>query len=163
MEAVGIAALGISWSAFVFQLINFVVLLTMLRIFAYPAILRVLQERKRKIDEQIQNAAEVEKRLARAHNEAQEILEVSQKKAHGIIHDAKKRATSIVQEAFEQAEAEAQIMFVAAKDQLEKDVHEARQLLKEETAALVVAASEKMVGEKMTTPEDLRFIKRSLV
>ncbi|MEK7500068.1 MAG: F0F1 ATP synthase subunit B [Patescibacteria group bacterium] len=163
MEAVGIAALGISWSAFIFQLLNFVVLLTVLRIFAYPAIIRVLEERKRTIDEQMKNAAEIKQRLARAHKEAQEILDVSRTKAHDIIHDAGKRAADIVQEAFEQAEAESQMMFVAAQVKLDKNVHEARTALKHETATLVVAAAEKMLGDRMTSKDDLRFIERSLL
>ncbi len=163
MEPVGIAALGISWSSFLFQLINFLVLLTLLRIFAYPAIIRILEARKQKIDEQLKNAAETEKRLKLAHAEAQNILDASHKKAQDIIHDAGKRATSIVQEAFERAEQETQIMFVAAEARLQKDVKEARRALKEETATLVVSATEKILAEKMTSQDDLKLVKRALV
>jgi F-type H+-transporting ATPase subunit b len=162
-EAVGIAALGISWSAFIFQLINFLVLLAILRIFAYPAIIRVLEARKQKIDEQLQNAAEIEKRLALAHTEAQDIVHASHEKARAIIHDASKRAESVVQEAFARAEEETKVMFRAAEALLEKDVKEARRILKTETALLVVTATEKILGEKMTSEEDRRFIDRALV
>lgn len=163
MEAAGIAALGISWTSFIFQLVNFVVLLVLLRIFAYPAIVRVLEARKQKIDEQLKNAAEMEKRLKMANKEAQEILDASRKQAHDILHDAGKKATTIMQEAFERAEEETKIMIVAAEVRLQKEVKEARRALREEAATLVVAATEKVLGEKMTSKEDLRFIERSLV
>ncbi len=162
MADVGIAALGISWSAFLFQLINFLVLLTILRIFAYPMIIRVLEGRKQKIDEQLKNAAETERRLAQAHLEAQGIIDASQKKARTIIHDASKKATDVVQEAFARAEEEAHIMARAAEVRIEKEVKAARVALREEAATLVMAATEKLLNEKMDSEKDLRFIDRVL-
>jgi F-type H+-transporting ATPase subunit b len=163
MEATGIAALGISWTAFIFQLVNFLVLLVVLRIFAYPAIVRVLEARKQKIDEQLKNAAEIERRLHLANKESQDILDASRKQAHDIIHDAGKKATDIMQEAFLRAEEETKIMLIAAEVRLDKQTKEARRALREETATLVISATEKILGEKMKSKEDLTLIERALV
>lgn len=163
MAAEGIAALGISWSAFLFQLINFLVLLVVLRIFAYPSIVRVLEARKRKIDEQLKNAAELERTLALAETKAEKIIDASHKKAQGIIEDASARARGVVEEAVQKAHLEAENIVRLTETRLDQQIKEARQILKKETAALVVAATEKVLQEKITSKKDHSFIDRALV
>lgn len=159
----GIAALGIDLKAFVFQLINFLILLLVLRRFAYPYIVRALEDRKRKIDEQLQNAAELERKLALAHKKSLQIIDESHKKAQDIMSDASTRANALIQEAVKRAEEETESIALAAQVKLEEDVRKARIALKKETASLVAAATEKVIGEKMTDDADLALIERALV
>ena len=56
-EAGGIAALGFSLPGLITQLINFGILLVVLRLFLYGPLLKVLDERKRRIQEGIDAAA----------------------------------------------------------------------------------------------------------
>src|SRR5688572_8856669 len=57
----GLGAIGIDGKALVFQLINFAILLFVLKKVAYKPILKALGDRQKKIDESIKAAAEIER------------------------------------------------------------------------------------------------------
>ena len=57
-EAEGIAALGLNLPGLVAQLVNFTILLIVLRMFLWNPILKVLDERKRRIQEGLQRSEE---------------------------------------------------------------------------------------------------------
>lgn len=162
MAAEGIGALGIAWEQFAFQALNFLVLLGILRVFAYPAIVRALEGRKQKIDEQLKNAAELERRITLAHLESTSIIDASHQKAHAVIADASARADMIVTDAFAKAKQETHTMIQAAHRRIEQEVDQARQHLRAETAMLVVSATGKVLNEKMTHEKDLEIIERAL-
>ncbi len=163
MAAEGIGALGINFQAFAFQALNFLVLLAVLRIFAYPAMIRALEGRKRKIDEQLKNAAELERKLAAATMQAEEIIDLSHARAQRTLQDATARSEKMLADTFEKAQKEADQLRIAAHERIAADAEEARKQLKVEAAALVVAATEKILGEKLTSEKDMKIIQRALV
>lgn len=162
MAAQGIGALGIAWEQFAFQALNFLVLLGVLRVFAYPAIVRALEGRKRTIDEQLKNAMELERKLACAHQESAAIIDASHQKAQEVIADASARADMIVTDACTKAKQETHTMIQAAHTRIEQEVDQARQRLRAQTAMLVVSATEKILNEKITREKDFQIIERAL-
>jgi len=56
------------------QVVNFAVLLFILKRFLYKPILKVLEERKKRIEESLKNAEEIEKRLVETAELEEEIL-----------------------------------------------------------------------------------------
>lgn len=163
MAAEGIGALGLDWKVFVFQVINFLILLGLLRAFAYPAIVRALDARKRKIDEQLKNAAELERKLAAATQQAKDVVDLSHAQAGRVMRDANVRAEQFLADTFERAQQEAEQLTRAAHVQIASDVQAARVQLQQETARMVVAATEKVLGESMTASQDRSVIERSLL
>lgn len=163
MPAEGIAALGVNFQGFVFQAINFLVLLVVLRIFAYPSIIRALEDRKQKIDEQLKNANELEQKLALAHQQASDIIDSSHQKAKGLIVDAHARADTILTDARAKTQQETADMVQVAQTRIQQEVEQAKQELRAETVALVVSATEKILAEKITSKEDFAIIERALV
>ena len=96
------------------QVVNFLILLFILKRFLYKPILRVLEERKRKIEESLKNSEEIEKRLneitekeaeviLRAGKEGQKILQDAGDEYKRTIEDAKKEYTRIIEKAVEDA------------------------------------------------------------
>lgn len=163
MAAEGIGALGISLSAFLFQGLNFLVLLVVLRIFAYPAIVRALEGRKQKIDEQLRNAAELERKLAEANIQASTIIDISHAQAQRMLKDATIRSEKILADTFEKSQQEAEQLIRASHVRIAADAEVARRTLRAEAATLVIAATEKILNEKITNTKDMRIIERALI
>lgn len=163
MAAEGIGALGLDWKAFIFQALNFLVLLGVLRIFAYPAIIRALEGRKQKIDEQLKNAAELERKLAQAALQASSIVDASHAQAQRIIQDAQVRSETLLADTFKKSQQETQQLVHAAHARIAADTETARRQLHTEAVTLVVAATEKVLAEKISSKEDFEIIERALV
>jgi F-type H+-transporting ATPase subunit b len=162
MAATGIGALGLDWKAFLFQALNFLALLALLRVFAYPAMIRALEGRKRRIDEQLKNAAELERKLAEANLQASTILDISHAQAQRMLQDATRRSEQLLADTFEKSQQEAEQLVRAAHARIAADAEQVRQTLKSEAATLVVAATERVLGEKMTGEKDMHIIERAL-
>ena len=61
--------LGISWPTLVAQIIGFVILLVILTIFAYKPIVKMFDERARKIKESVDEVQKVKEQAAQAEEE----------------------------------------------------------------------------------------------
>ncbi len=71
----GIGALGFNVPALIAQLINFTLLLVVFRLFLYKPLLRVLDERRQRIQEGLDASDEAKRRLAETEKEVQAELE----------------------------------------------------------------------------------------
>src|SRR5436189_5701950 len=107
--ATGVGALGLDLGAFIFQVINFAILLVILRIFAYPLIVRILEDRRQKIAASLKTAEE----LARAKTEMT-------KKEQAILAAARIQAEHIIIQAHRQAEEQATAIEAKAQQHVEQ-------------------------------------------
>jgi F-type H+-transporting ATPase subunit b len=87
-----IEALGIDWKLLLAQTFNFLVVLIILRVFVYDQILKVLKERKKKIEEGIVKSEEAEKRLKEIENLKLEKIKEAEKEAKELFLDSEKKA-----------------------------------------------------------------------
>lgn len=113
------------------QVVNFFLLLFILKKFLYKPILKVLAERRKKIEESLKNSEEIEKRLneitekeaeviLRAGKEGQKILQDAGDEYKRTIEDAKKEYARIVEKAVEDAKKLTELQ----KTRLEQQVRE---------------------------------------
>jgi len=90
-----IEALGIDWKLLLAQTFNFLVVLIILRVFVYDQILKVLKERKKKIEEGIVKSEEAEKRLKEIENLKLEKIKEAEKEAKELFLDSEKKAREV--------------------------------------------------------------------
>jgi F-type H+-transporting ATPase subunit b len=90
-----IEALGIDWKLLLAQTFNFLVVLIILRVFVYDQILKVLKERKKKIEEGIIKSEEAEKRLKEIENLKLEKIKEAEKEAKELFLDSEKKAREV--------------------------------------------------------------------
>jgi F-type H+-transporting ATPase subunit b len=100
-----IEALGIDWKLLLAQTFNFALVLIILRVFVYDEILKILKERKKKIEEGIIKSEEAEKRLKEI-----EILKLEK------IKEAEKEAKELFLELEKKARATEEQMLLKAKE-----------------------------------------------
>lgn len=132
------------------QVVNFLILLYILKRFLYGPILKVLQERRDKIAQSLKTAEEIEKRLheigekeaeslLRSAKEGEKIIRQSGEIGVGIIEGAKNEAEKIIRKANEHAKEVMQI----EKTRLEQE-------LKNGMPRIVALAYEKIMGRPMS-------------
>src|SRR3989344_4706705 len=93
------------------QVVNFLILLFILKKFLYKPILKVLEARKQKIEESLKNAEEIERKLLLTEEEKEKILAKTSLEAQKILDETKKEIEVMKEEGKVQAtEIAAQII-----------------------------------------------------
>jgi F-type H+-transporting ATPase subunit b len=95
--------LGINVKSLGFQILNFAILVVVLRLVAYKPLLKMLRERRERIEYGLKGADEADKRLAEIDEVKDKKLKEADQKAVAIVADAentaKKRSNEIVTDA----------------------------------------------------------------
>jgi F-type H+-transporting ATPase subunit b len=141
--------LGISLGYLAFQILNFAIICILLYAWAYKPILKMLENRKQKIAQGLEDARIASEARANAEQEAAKILTEAQAKANQVVREATDRAEAAALEVRAAAEAEASKEREAslAEVQIERD----RILgdIRSQVAALSIAAAQKLVGDAL--------------
>lgn len=131
------------------QSITFFVFVWFCMKYVWPPIVNALETRRKQIADGLAAADRGKHELELAARRATETLHEAKQKASEIISQAEKRAAQIVDEAKEAAKAEGERMIAAAKAEIQQEAHRAREALRAEVAALVVAGAEKILRREI--------------
>jgi len=82
--------LGIDWQLLIAEIINFVILLLILKRFLYKPFLRLLEQRRVKIEEGIKKAEEAEKSLQKIRALSEEVRKSDERRSRAIIQNDRK-------------------------------------------------------------------------
>jgi F-type H+-transporting ATPase subunit b len=144
------------------ELITFVIMLAILARYVYPEIVKLAEARQRAIAEQLKEAeqarAEAEKRL----KEAEDKLNDARKTAQGVIEAATKSGEQLRQELRQKAEDESKRAIEAARKEIEAEREQAVRSVRSEVAGLVVAATEKVIGETLDDEKHRQLIDKAI-
>lgn len=141
--------LGINLGFLLFQIFNFSILVIILYALAYKPILKMLETRKNKIAQGMEDARVAADARANAEKEARDIIAKAQAEAAQKIREATERAEKIAQDIQVKAEAEAA---KAREDALTAVAAERDTILSDmrgQIAALAIAAAQKLIGESL--------------
>jgi F-type H+-transporting ATPase subunit b len=141
--------LGISLGYLLFQIFNFVVMCILLYAWAYKPILRMLDNRRKKIAQGLEDARVAGEARANAEQDAARLVAEAQNRANQLVREATDRAEALGREIRAAAEADAakEREVALAEVQLERD-HMLSDL-RSQIAALAIAAAQKLVGEAL--------------
>ena len=78
---------GVNWGLFISQLIAFSIVAVLLNKFAYKPVLEVLEQRKAKIAEGLENADKIKAELEQAESTRKEIIEKANAQANALIEE----------------------------------------------------------------------------
>ncbi len=146
---------GWNWKLFLSQVISFVIVVLLLRRFAYKPILAILEERRRKIEEGQLNAEKIKKELAEAEKRYQEILAKANADAQKMIDEARESAAHLSERKQQEAITAAEQIIAKAQEAAAIEHERTMESLKHELGRLVVETTAK-VTEKVLTQEDHR-------
>ena len=152
--------LGIDWRLLIAQLINFLILLFVLRRFAYKPLLKLLDERRQKIADGLANAQKAKSNLEEAEKERWEIISTAKKGASEIISLAEAAAQKNREETLKEAKAGVEKIVTEARKQIDSEKSKMIGEIKSEISGLVMLAAEKTASIKLDDKKDKELIEK---
>jgi len=117
----------------------------------WPALNRILEERRNKIADGLDAADRAMRDLELAQNKASDQLKEAKQEAAVLLDQANKRANQIIEEAKEQARIEGDRLKAAAQAEIDQEINRAREELRGKVATLAIAGAEKLLGATIDT------------
>lgn len=142
-------ALGINLGFFLVQLFGFVTLVIIMSEWAYKPIVKILEERKRKIAQGLEDARVAADARANAEKEAQKIVAAAQADANKRVQEATERAEKAAADVRAAAEDERKRLIETAKEEAALERNRVLADLRGQVAALSIAAANKLIGESI--------------
>lgn len=161
-EKSGIAAIGLDAKSLILQIINFAILLLILKKFAYKPIVGILEERRRKIEESLKTAKEIEEEKKRMEEIKEDAVKQTNLKSAEIIEQSRKQAGEIIKTAEVSAQKRGEQLLNESRAKIDQEILEAKNSLKTETLSLIAAATEKIIGKKLDSEKDGELIREAL-
>ncbi|MBM3181033.1 MAG: F0F1 ATP synthase subunit B [Chloroflexi bacterium] len=142
-------ALGISPGFLIVQIIAFIIVLLTLNAWVYKPMLDMMENRKNKIAQGLEDARVAAEARKDAEKEAAKILAAAQAEAGKVVREATERAASAGKDVKAAAEAEAAKAREVAMAEAELERNRILGDLRGQVAALALAAANKLVGEAL--------------
>ena len=142
-------ALGINLGLLIVQIIAFIIVFLTLNAWVYKPMLNMMETRKQKIAQGLEDARVAAEARANAEKEAARILADAQAEASKVVREATERAQVAAKDVKAAAEAEAAKMLEAAVAEAELERNRVLGDLRGQMAALAISAANKLVGEAL--------------
>lgn len=142
-------ALGINLGFFTVQLANFLIVMIVLTAWAYTPIVNLLEDRKQRIAQGLEDARIASEARANAEKEAQKIIAAAQADANKRVAEATERAEKAAADVRAAAEAERARILAAAQEDGALERNRILADLRGQVAALALAAAQKVIGEAL--------------
>lgn len=160
MEVLG--TLGINWKLFIAQLINFGIVLFIFWKWVVKPLGSTLTKRQERIEEGLKNADRMVDEKKKFEDWKTSEMKKVRNEADHILRTTTDTANKIRQETIVEAQAQAGKLMQQARASMESDKIALMQEAKQEIATLVVAASEKILRNKLDPKKDHELINESV-
>jgi F-type H+-transporting ATPase subunit b len=144
------------------ELITFLIMLAILARYVYPEIVKLAEARQLAIAQQLKEAEQARAEAEQQLKDAAVKLEDARKTAQSVIDAATKSGEQLRQELKQKAEEESKRTVEAARKEIEAERERAIQSVRNEVAGLVVAATEKVIGETLDDDKHRRLIDKAI-
>lgn len=144
------------------QIVNFLIILYILKRFAYKPILDVLKKRQQAIKEGLKQAEESRILLEKTKSDEKEILKHAQTESKKIIEETRKQRDQILEEAENTAKVHAQRIMEDARKQITQESREAQKQLAMQISGLAVEFIQKSAGQIFSDEDQDKLIKNAI-
>lgn len=143
---------------FVIQVINLLVVYYVLKLILYKPVTRLLENRRRKVDETLDTAARTMKSAEELMARYQEQIKGAQSESQAIIERAAKMADQLKSEIVSDAHRQAQKILTQATAEIEREKAAALQEIKSEVGDLAVRAASRILERNVTDADQERLV-----
>jgi F-type H+-transporting ATPase subunit b len=145
----GLSGLGINVPTLLAQIVNVVILLVVLYFVAYKPVMRMLDERSKRIKDSMEEADAIKEQAVRAEEEVKKQLAAASKEGRKRIDQSVKAGEEIREKAKQGARQEAEALIARAREEIKRERDEAISELRKEVADLTIAAAEKVIDRSL--------------
>jgi F-type H+-transporting ATPase subunit b len=157
LASIGILAFNLLW-----QILAFAILVWLLSRFAFKPVVGLLDERRNRIYESMQQAEQIKKDNAAAAQRAEQIISEAQGQTREMLAQAQQMSQRTITAAQAEAREQRERLLADAHKQIEVDTQRAKDELRREVARLTVLAAGKVIGKSLDTPDHYRLVDEAL-
>jgi len=147
---------------FIWTILTFLVLLTLLAKFAWRPLLQALEARQELIRKSLEEAQQARRELERVSQESAQILKESRVQAETIIAQSRSDAERLREEMKQKAKAESDTIVRNAERQIQLETGRALQQIRHEAADLSVLIASKLIQRNLSKEDNERLIDDAL-
>ncbi len=151
-------ALNVNLTNFAIQLIIFLMIFLLLKKFAFAPIVRMLEERRKTIDDGVRMGLKMEQAKEKLDKDIAKEVRQARQEADKIIANGHKEARDVIREAEKAAQRKAESILADAEVRLQEEARRAKQSLEKDIVGLVSEATEAIVEEKVDELKDSKII-----
>jgi F-type H+-transporting ATPase subunit b len=144
------------------QIVNFLVLLFILQKLLYKPILKVLEERKRKIEESLTNAEKIQKELEETEVKSTQIIEKAVEEGKKIVAEAQLQSNVLRQESQEQTKKEMEDLMAQGMQMIAGEKEKMKSEVKSEVATMIQMSMEKVLGKALDSKMQQKLVEESV-
>lgn len=152
--------LGFDWRIALANLVNFLLILWILKKFAFKPIEKVLKDREDKIKKGVEDAERASAEFLMAKQTCEKTIVDAKEEANKIIASSTERAEKILADAKTAQEEQTKQIVAKAKTAIQLEKDKMMQDVKKEVIELVISTSEKFIKEDLTKAKQEEFIKK---
>jgi F-type H+-transporting ATPase subunit b len=158
----GLANLGINMPVLLAQIINFIILFGLLYLVAYKPIMRMLDERSKKIKDSMEQTEYIKQQAEGAEEEAKKRIDAAAKEGQEAVARAVKTGEEVKREAQEQAKQEGEALIARARSEIQHERDEAIDELRKEFADITIEAAGKVIDRTLDKKAHREIIQKVL-
>ena len=137
------------WQEILTQIFGFLIILILLRIFAWRPILKLLDERKKRIASEFDNIEKAKQEMAKLREEYEVKLKEIDLEARKRIQEAIAEGQKMAADLQVEAREEAKKVLDRAKENIELEVAKAKVELRDDIVNMAILATEKIINERL--------------
>lgn len=149
---------GINSGDIIYQLLMFIILLALLRKFAWQPLMNIMKQREEHIANEIDQAEKHRQEAEKLLAEQRELMKQSRQEAQQLMENARKLAEEQKEQIIASARAEAERLKETAKKEIEREKEQAMAALREQVASLSVLIASKVIEKELTEQDQAKLI-----
>ena len=147
---------------FIWTILTFLVLLTLLAKFAWGPLLRALESRQAQIRKSLDDAQQAQRELERLQQESSQIIRAARVDSESIMTQSRSDAERLREEMKQKARDEASAIVKNAERQIRLETSRALQQIRHEAVDLSVMIASKLIQRNLTKEDNERLIEEAL-
>ena len=147
---------------FVWTILTFLLLLTVLAKFAWKPLLKMLKDREELIRSSLEDAEKAQTELAKLNAEGEKIINKARAEAQGILSQCKSSAATLKEETLKDAKEKAKVIADNAEKQILVEKEKAIEEIKSEVVNLSLSVAEKLIKKNISVEDNKALIDESL-
>ncbi|GEL08981.1 F0F1 ATP synthase subunit B [Salisediminibacterium halotolerans] len=152
----------IEWVNAVYQILGFLVLLFLLKKFAFGPIMDMMEKREAHIAEQIQSAEKNRDEAEKHLKEQREAIQEARQEAREIVENSRKQSEQQANEIIEEARKKAEREQRERLAEIEREKEEAVNAIREQVSSLSVLVASKVIEKELDEKEQEKLIEDTL-
>ena len=153
---------GVHWAYFIAQIVNFLLVIFVLKKFAFGPIQQMLEQRKARISQGEENIKRIEQQLAESEATTAAAIAKANEEAKRLIEEARSGAEAFTEQKSQEAIAQAQQILTKAEAAAQAERQRISAELKKEFGRLIATTTSQVTGKVLSDDDRRRINEESL-